>query len=250
MSMKNRVIRLTTALTVAGLISAQIPMSGGTALAANKKCNRGGRFLGTSLTNEQVFSGVTLGILGYSLLKSLRDRGRVATPVPSGGGTVGGGTPPVVAMDDCDKAKSVGNFTESLYDLLGAGSGDVKFSALKGLIDDAGIASVLKDPNQGPFTVFAPSDSSLSGVPASAISALRANKLKLAEVVSTHVIIGRYSYLDLCRMSDKNLLTLSGKTVKVTHKNGKIYIDNMLVSPLDFKGTAGYAHPLGGIINK
>jgi uncharacterized surface protein with fasciclin (FAS1) repeats len=248
MSMKNRVIRFATALTVAGLISAQIPMSGGTALAADGGCsgNNGGKFLGTSLTNEQVFSGVTIGILGYSLLKTLRDKGKVVTPPSGGGGMAGGGTtPPAMGVADCLKATVVGDGSKSLYDLV-AGSNNL--SALKGLIDEAGIADTLK--TEGPFTVVAPNNATLGQVPGSTLSALRADKAKLADLLTTHTIIGRYKYEDFCKMGEKNLLTLSGKTVKLTNKDGKVLIDGFVVSPVDITGSNGYAHMLGGVIAK
>lgn len=245
MGMKNRAIRLVTALTVAGLISAQIPMSGGTAFAKDGY-NKGGKFLGTSLTNEQVFSGVTLGILGYSLLKTLRDKGSVATPPSGGGGMAGGGTtPPVMGMSDCAPATMVGDGSKSLYEMVSTGN---NLSTLKGLIDEAGIADTLR--TDGPLTIVAPNNATLGQVPGSTLSALRADKAKLAEFLSTHAIIGRYKYADLCRLGDKRLLTLSGKTVMLTHKDGKVYIENLVVSPVDIAASNGYAHPLSGVISK
>jgi uncharacterized surface protein with fasciclin (FAS1) repeats len=246
MKTKNRVIRLATALTVASVISAQIPMSGGTALAADGyKNGGGGKFLGTSLTNEQVFSGVTLGAIGISLLKSLRDKGKVAAP-PSGGGSMGGGgTTPVMAASDCQAASLIGDGSKDLYSMLSGASGN-SFSALKGLVDDSGIAGTLK--TEGPFTILAPNNGSLGQLPASAVSALRADKAKLAELLSTHTLIGRYKYADLCAMKEKNLLTLSGKTVKLTTKDGKVQINGIQVSPVDIAGSNGYAHPLNGVI--
>jgi uncharacterized surface protein with fasciclin (FAS1) repeats len=244
MDKKRRVLRLTAAVGLAGLISAQIPMQGGTALAKDGYPLIRGKFLGTSVTNEQAFTGVALGVLGGALLRTLGDKGKTTT-IPTGGGTT---PPPVMAAGkDCLPATLVGDGSKSIYDMLAGAPNN--YSAIKGLIDDAGIADVLKV--EGPFTLVAPNNAILGTVPAGTVSALRADKAKLGELLQNHTLIGRYKYDDLCKMADgKNLLTLSGNTLKITHKDGKVYLNGIQVMPVDMAGSNGYVHPLSGVIMK
>jgi uncharacterized surface protein with fasciclin (FAS1) repeats len=242
MDTKRRVLRLTAAVGLAGLISAQIPMQGGTALAKDGYPLIRGKFLGTSVTNEQAFTGVALGVLGGALLRTLGDKGKVTT-VPTGGGT----PVAVAATKDCLPATLVGDGSKSIYEMLAGAPNN--YSAIKGLIDDAGLAESLKI--EGPFTLVAPNNATLGGIPASTVASLRADKAKLGELLSNHTLIGRYKYDDLCKMADgKNLLTLSGNTLKITHQDGKVYLNGVQVMPVDMAGSNGYVHPLSGVILK
>lgn len=241
MSKKQRFMRVTAALGVAVLISSQIPMQGGVALAQDGYPNSGGKFLGTSLTNEQVFTGAALGLLGASLIRSLRDKGETTTTTT----TSTSGTAPVAGTKDCPAATLVGDGSKSIYEMITGAPNN--YSAVKGLIDDAGIAESLK--NEGPFTLVAPNNNALGAVPPATVTALRSDKAKLAEFLQTHTLIGRYKYEDLCTMANgKNILTLSGNTVKVTHQDSKVFLNGVQVMPVDMAASNGYVHPLNGII--
>ena len=242
-STKNRIVRLATALSVAGLISAQIPMSGGTALAADGY-HSSGQFLGTGLTNEQVFSGATIGLLGIVIVNNLKhgSAGGDNAAVPP----VAAGPGPAAAAAPGMKIPLIGDGQKPIYDVVAGDPGD--FSAIKGLIDDCG---ELIDPlrNQGPFTFFAPDNGTLGAVPAGDVSTLRANKESLCDMLKKHTVIGRYRYEDLMNHVDKNLLTLSGETVRLTHQGGKAFIDGKEVAPTDIAASNGWIHSLRGILN-
>jgi uncharacterized surface protein with fasciclin (FAS1) repeats len=241
---KRRFLRLTVALGVAGLISAQIPMQGGTALAKDGYPLISGKFLGSNVTNEQAFTGVTLGVLGGALFKGLRDGRHGATTASSTGGTV---APPVAPNVTALKIPLLGDAERPIYDVV---SGiPSQFSGIKGLIDDCGdMVGSLK--NDGPFTFLAPDNGILGNVSPSTVSALRADKGKLCELLQNHTLIGRYKYEDLVRHGNKNLLTLSGNTVKLTQSNGKVYIEGHEVVPSDIAASNGWVHDLKGVIQK
>ena len=46
----------------------------------------------------------------------------------------------------------------------------------------------------------------------------------------------------------KNILTLSGNTVKVTHQDSKVFLNGVQVMPVDMAASNGYVHPLNGVI--
>ena len=245
MNMKQRAVRLVTALSVAGLISAQIPMSGGTALAADGYRN-GGKFLGTSLTNEQVFTGITLGVLGYSLYRASQSGKTAASAPAASGGEMAGGSMPAPAMTatmDCPASTVMGDGSKSIYDSLSSGN----YSALKGLVDGSSdVTNALS--NEGPFTFLAPTNDALGKVPSDTVSMLRGDKVKLTALLEDHAILGRYKVEDLCRHGSDNFLTLSGKTVTKTVKNGKVYINGAEVMNTTIMASNGMILPLGGVV--
>jgi hypothetical protein len=242
---KRRFLRLTVALGVAGLISAQIPMQGGTALAKDGYPLIRGQFLGTNVTNESVFTGVSLGILGGALLKGVRG-GHQAASTASTGGSIAA-APPALPNVTALKIPLLGDAERPIYDVVSGIPG--QFSGIKGLIDDCGdMVGSLK--NDGPFTFLAPDNGILGNVSPSTVSALRADKGKLCELLQNHTLIGRYKYEDLVRHGNKNLLTLSGNTVKLTQSNGKVYIEGHEVVPSDIAASNGWVHDLKGVIQK
>ncbi len=238
---KRRILRLTVALGLAGLISAQIPMQGGTALAKDGYPLIGGKFLGTGVTNEQILTGTTLGVLGGALIKGLGNKGTVAA---STGGAV---APPALPNVTALKIPLLGDAERPIYDVVSGIPN--QFSGIRGLIDDCGdMVGSLK--NDGPFTFLAPDNGILGNVSPASVSALRADKGKLCELLQNHTLIGRYKYEDLVRHGNKNLLTLSGNTVKLTQNNGKVFIEGHEVVPSDIAASNGWVHDLKGVIQK
>src|SRR5687768_13999289 len=61
-----------------------------------------------------------------------------------------------------------------------------QFTTLVKAVQAAGLVDTLKGP--GPFTVFAPTDEAFAKLPAGALEALLADKHKLAQVLTYHVV--------------------------------------------------------------
>ena len=241
MNTKNKAIRLITALSVAGLISAQIPMSGGTALAADGYRN-GGKFLGTSIDNEAAFTGILLGAIGYSLYKTTQDSKGGESSVVETEMSENSAAAPVETSTDCPASTVMGDGSKSIYDSLSSGN----YSALKGLVDGSSdVTNALS--NEGPFTFLAPTNDALGKVPSDTVSMLRGDKVKLTALLEDHAILGRYKVEDLCRSTDKTLLTLSGKTVRLTHQGGKVYINGAEVMNTTIMASNGTVLPVGSM---
>jgi uncharacterized surface protein with fasciclin (FAS1) repeats len=233
MTFQNRFVRLTAALGVAGLVAMQIPMRSGTALAQNA-CGDGGSKIFGVKTETLVAIGAGGAIL-YGLLAAGRDS--KAGSLPSGNSS-----------------------TKTLYDLLslnpteGAPVADEsvvaeesnlgEFSELRKLIDAAGLGKTLRE--DGPFTVFAPTNAALAKLPAEVVGSLGKpeNKEKLARLLKAHIIQGRYRIEDLKGMGDgKELLTLSGDTITITNTGG-LKANGVAVSESDIAGSNGWIHPI------
>jgi hypothetical protein len=227
-----RFVRLTAALGVAGIISAQIPGQSGTALARDGYPSGKGRFLGTNITTEQVFTGGILGLLGAAILKEKASGASAAGSL---------GTPPNPNLP------VIGDTSKPIYDVV-AGI-PKEYSAVKGLIDDCEeVADALR--NDGPLTFFSPGNPEVAKIAPQQVAALRADKAKLCAFLQNHTVIGRYKYQDLLSLGEKKLLTLSGNTVNLTQKDGKAFIEGIEVTRSDIAASNGWVHDLKGVIQK
>jgi uncharacterized surface protein with fasciclin (FAS1) repeats len=104
--------------------------------------------------------------------------------------------------------------------------------------------------NEGPFTFFSPGNAEVAKITPQQVSALRADKGKLCEFLQTHTAIGRYKYQDLAWHGEKNLLTLSGKTIRLTRKDGKLFVEGLEITKSDIAASNGWVHDLQGVIVK
>lgn len=94
-------------------------------------------------------------------------------------------------------------------------------------ITAANLATTLK--GDGPYTVFAPTDSAFSKLANGLLEKLMKpeNKAQLANLLSYHVVSGKYQSKDLT--DGMKLKTLQGKELLVHNKNGKITINDVAV---------------------
>lgn len=90
-------------------------------------------------------------------------------------------------------------------------------------VQAAGLVDTLK--SAGPFTVFAPNNAAFDKLPAGTVSTLLKpeNKAKLVDILTYHVVSGRYASADL--KDGQILKTVEGKTIMINKKDGKIWIN-------------------------
>lgn len=95
----------------------------------------------------------------------------------------------------------------------------------------ADLVATLK--SEGPFTVFAPDNAAFEKLPAGTVETLLKpeNKAKLASILTYHVVAGRYTSADL--KDGMMLKSVQGQELKVTVKDGKIWINNAMVETKD-----------------
>jgi uncharacterized surface protein with fasciclin (FAS1) repeats len=120
-----------------------------------------------------------------------------------------------------------------------------QFNTLVKAVQAAGLVDTLK--GKGPFTVFAPTDAAFAKLPAGTLEALLADKQKLAQVLTYHVVPGKVTAADvkpgsvqtvqgqfLSLQADKSGVTVnSAKVVKadVMADNGVIHVIDTVVLP-------------------
>jgi uncharacterized surface protein with fasciclin (FAS1) repeats len=225
MNRAQSITRLVVALTIAAAIGAQVPVQNGIAMADTYKRRNTGNF-------------ISAGLIGAILFKS-SGKSKGTRPAP---------TPPPIAVltKDCAKATLSGNTSASLLDNLG--SDTTRFSGIRGLVGDCDeVLTSLKIDE--PLTLLAPENGALSQVSPQTVALLRADKGKLCELLKDHILIGRYKYEDLCRLADgKKMLLLSGNTVTLGNKSGKVTLNGVEVVPMDIAASNGWVHPIKGLI--
>ena len=119
------------------------------------------------------------------------------------------------------------------------------FNTLLKAAVEAGLANTLSE--DGPFTVFAPTDSAFEKLPDEVIISLlkKENKDKLVNILKFHVISGSCP-------SDKlpllPLKTLNGQDVNFKIDNGDIFINGAKVLKANIKASNGIIHVIDGVL--
>ncbi|HYE54174.1 MAG TPA: fasciclin domain-containing protein [Chitinophagaceae bacterium] len=100
----------------------------------------------------------------------------------------------------------------------------------------------------GPFTLFAPSDFAFGKLETGILDTLLKpeNKLKLADLLTYHVVAGRLSFKDL-KDGDK-LKTLNGQELSVSIKDNKVSIDGATIQNRDVPTSNGVIHSLDSVL--
>ncbi|MGB1790447.1 MAG: fasciclin domain-containing protein, partial [Limisphaerales bacterium] len=119
------------------------------------------------------------------------------------------------------------------------------FNTLLKAAVEADLANTLSE--DGPFTVFAPTDSAFEKLPDEVIISLlkKENKDKLVNILKFHVISGSYP-------SDKlpllPLKTLNGQDVNFKVDNGDIFINGAKVLKANINASNGIIHVIDGVL--
>jgi uncharacterized surface protein with fasciclin (FAS1) repeats len=111
----------------------------------------------------------------------------------------------------------------------------------------AGLAETLS--GKGPFTVFAPTDAAFAKLPAGTVEMLvkPENKEKLAGILTYHVISGAWKASDL-KEGEQMVPTVNGKELKITKKDGKVWVNNAMVETADVISSNGVTHVIDTVL--
>lgn len=132
----------------------------------------------------------------------------------------------------------------TVYDII---SNSPEHTILTQALQLTTLDSLLNDPSQGPFTVFAPTDAAFEALGQDVIDALVANPFKeLLQALLYHVAIGNVVSTDL---SDSLVITTAlGQDVLVTINNNGIFINNAKVTLADLIATNGVVHVIDTVL--
>ena len=133
-------------------------------------------------------------------------------------------------------------------DLVATAQAAGNFKTFLKAVEAAGLTSTLQKP--GPYTVFAPTDTAFSKLPAGALDEMLKpeNKAKLVATLSYHIAAGKFTNADLSKMDE--VKTLQGTEVDVdTTADGKIIeLDEAKILGADVDASNGVLHAIDTVL--
>ena len=131
-------------------------------------------------------------------------------------------------------------------DIVAVAVGAGQFNTLVAAVKAAGLVETLQ--GKGPFTVFAPSDAAFAKLPKGTVEALLADKEKLTAILTYHVVSGKVMAGDIVKMGGASPATVNGAPVRVTVRNGAVYVDGAKVVTADVGASNGVIHIIDSVI--
>ena len=119
------------------------------------------------------------------------------------------------------------------------------FSTLVAAVKAAGLAEALS--SEGPFTIFAPTNAAFEKLPEGTVETLlkAENKEKLANILKYHVVSGKV-LAENVKLGD--VKTLEGSNLTITSEDGKVMVDQAVVTATDVIGSNGVIHVIDSVI--
>jgi uncharacterized surface protein with fasciclin (FAS1) repeats len=249
MSFKSRFSRLAVAVGVAGAIATQIPMSGGTAMAA------GDYNLGGGSSARGPIEIAVIGLVGYGIFSTFAAGGAAA----AGAGTVGTDT-------------GVGAITGGDAPVYDVASGNPDLSSFADEASKADLKNQLRDT--GNYTVFAPTNAAFALLPAGTLADLNlpANNNRLKALMQFHIVPGqRFTIAQLKTLPNVTvdpgapLTTMTGAPIYIKFAAGGAATDpgalslsstpfsptnetGVTIVQSDIPARNGVIHPIGGVL--
>lgn len=118
------------------------------------------------------------------------------------------------------------------------------FTTLTSLVEQAGLAETLSD--EGPFTVFAPTDAAFAKVPQETLDSLAADPEALKAVLLYHVVDGEARATDVAELSSAK--TLNGESVELETTDGGVKVNDAKVVQADVTASNGVIHVIDEVL--
>lgn len=131
-----------------------------------------------------------------------------------------------------------------MADIVDAAVASGKFNTLVAAVKAAGLVDTLK--GKGPFTVFAPIDEAFSKLPPGTVEALLKDVPKLKQILTYHVLPGKYVFVDLKKM--KEATTVQGQKIRIDASKGALRVNDAQVIQADIIVDNGVCHAIDKVI--
>ena len=125
-------------------------------------------------------------------------------------------------------------------------AGNPQFSTLASLIKKAGLVSALSGKSK--LTVFAPTNAAFAKLPKATLKKVQGDKKLLTSILTYHVVKGAVPASKVVKLDGKSVKTLNGKSVKITVKSGKVYVNKAQVTKTDVKASNGVIHVINQVL--
>jgi uncharacterized surface protein with fasciclin (FAS1) repeats len=123
-----------------------------------------------------------------------------------------------------------------------------KFNTLVEAIKAAGLVETLKSP--GPFTVFAPTDEAFAKIPKEELDKLLKDPIKLKELLTFHVVQGKYMTTDL--KEHEYLQAVSGGELRIDakrwHLHRSLKVNDATITMPDLVVDNGVCHAIDRVL--
>ncbi|APE27126.1 fasciclin domain-containing protein [Aurantiacibacter gangjinensis] len=143
-------------------------------------------------------------------------------------------------------------------DIVDIAAGNDNFETLVAAVQAAGLVETLQ--GDGPFTVFAPTDTAFDALPQGTVSTLleRRNRDQLTNILTYHVVAGRVTASDLIHLirdgdGHARIETVAGETLIARLNNGNVVLTDgadrqVLVTTTDIEASNGVIHVLDRVL--
>jgi uncharacterized surface protein with fasciclin (FAS1) repeats len=118
------------------------------------------------------------------------------------------------------------------------------FNTLATALEAAGLVETLK--GEGPFTVFAPTDEAFAKLPAGTLESLLADKEKLTQILTYHVVAGKVGSAEVAGMTSAK--TVNGQELKIAAADGKVTVGKATVTQADVPASNGVIHVIDTVL--
>lgn len=159
------------------------------------------------------------------------------------GGTILASATPLTVMVGEGASDATPPAVSSYDTIAGLLADRAEFSTLLSVLDTTGLTETLTE--QGPFTVFAPSNAAFEALPPSVIDGLLANPPILAQLLQYHVTRGRYLAADLAVVQPA---TVNGRLLTITQSGEGLAVNDALVTSTDLVAGNGIVHAIDRIL--
>jgi uncharacterized surface protein with fasciclin (FAS1) repeats len=128
--------------------------------------------------------------------------------------------------------------------IIDVANADGRFGMLVAALQAAGLADRLKE--EGPFTLFAPTDSAFSALPDGQLANLQADLSAMTGVLAFHVVSGRFTTADLAGQT--TLDSLKGNPLTVQNNGGTVSVEKASIIVPDLLADNGVVHVINAVL--
>jgi len=143
-----------------------------------------------------------------------------------------------------DVAKPKTNNMEKQKNVVEIALDNSDFSTLVSVLTQAGLVETLSE--EGPFTVFAPTNDAFKKIPESTLKEILADKNRLSSILTYHVVPGKVMAKDVMQL--KSAKTIQGSQLSIEIKNGMVMVDEAKVITPDIEARNGVIHIIDTVL--
>ena len=118
------------------------------------------------------------------------------------------------------------------------------FDTLLTAVDAAGLTDTLS--SEGPFTIFAPTDSAFAALPNNDLSALLQDPQALANILTYHVASGSLGSGDIATMD--SVATVQGEDLDITVFGSTLMVNDATITMTDIQASNGVIHVIDAVL--